>query len=59
VFLQVANPITGVELLSNAFLSGQLLSGEAVNQQISAVSMLVFWTIAPPLAGLWKFDTDL
>jgi ABC-2 type transport system permease protein len=58
VFLQVANPITGVELLSNAFLSGQLFSGEAVNQQISAVSMLVFWTIAPPLAGLWKFDAD-
>jgi len=58
VFLQVANPITGVELLSNAFLRGQLFSGEVVNQQISAVSMLVFWTIAPPLAGLWKFDAD-
>jgi ABC-2 type transport system permease protein len=58
VFLQVANPTTGVELLSNAFLGGQLFSGEAVNQQISAVSMLVFWTIAPPLAGLWKFDAD-
>jgi len=58
VFLQVANPTTGVELLSNAFLSDQLLSGEAVNQQISAVSMLVFWTIAPPLVGLWKFDAD-
>ncbi|EMA68054.1 ABC transporter permease subunit [Halorubrum kocurii] len=58
VFLQVANPITGVELLSSAFLGDQLLSGETVNRQISAVSMLVFWTIAPPLAGLWKFDTD-
>ena len=58
VFLQVANPTTGVELLSNSFLRNQLLSGEAVNQQISAVSMLVFWTIAPPLVGLWKFDTD-
>lgn len=58
VFLQVANPITGVELLSSAFLGDRLLSGETVNQQISAVSMLVFWTIAPPLAGLWKFDND-
>ena len=58
LFLQVANPTTGVELLSSAFLSGQLFSGEALNRQISAVSMLVFWTIAPPLAGLWKFDTD-
>jgi ABC-2 type transport system permease protein len=58
VFLQVANPITGVELLSNAFLGEQLFSGEGVNQQISAVSMLVFWTIAPPLAGLWRFDGD-
>ncbi|WP_128903961.1 ABC transporter permease [Halorubrum amylolyticum] len=58
VFLRVANPTTGVELLSNAFLGDQLLSGETVNQQISAVSMLVFWTIAPPLVGLWKFDND-
>ncbi|MFO8116253.1 MAG: ABC transporter permease subunit [Halorubrum sp.] len=58
VFLQVANPTTGVELLSNAFLGGQLFSGESVNQQISAISMLVFWTIAPPLVGLWKFDAD-
>ena len=58
LFLQVANPTTGVELLSSAFLSGQLFAGEGVNQQISAVSMLVFWTIAPPLAGLWKFDAD-
>jgi len=58
VFLRVANPTTGVELLSSAFLGEQLLSGETVNRQISAVSMLVFWTIAPPLAGLWKFDND-
>ena len=58
VFLRVANPTTGVELLSNAFLGEQLFSGDRVNQQISAVSMLVFWTIAPPLAGLWKFDND-
>ncbi|WP_123619992.1 ABC transporter permease [Halorubrum sp. CSM-61] len=58
VFLRVANPITGVELLSNAFLGEQLFTGETVNRQVSAVSMLVFWTIAPPLAGLWKFDSD-
>jgi ABC-2 type transport system permease protein len=58
VFLEVANPTTGIELLSSAFLGEQLLSGESVNRQISAVSMLVFWTIAPPLAGLWKFDAD-
>ncbi|PAU83645.1 ABC transporter [Halorubrum salipaludis] len=58
VFLRVANPISGVELLSSAFLGEQLFSGETVNRQISAVSMLVFWTIAPPLAGLWKFDGD-
>jgi ABC-2 type transport system permease protein len=57
-FLEVANPTTGIELLSSAFLGEQLLSGESVNRQISAVSMLVFWTIAPPLVGLWKFDND-
>ncbi|MDZ5812296.1 ABC transporter permease subunit [Halorubrum sp. AD140] len=58
VFLQVANPTTGVEVLTNAFLGEQLFSGERINQQVSAVSMLVFWTIAPPLVGLWKFDAD-
>jgi ABC-2 type transport system permease protein len=56
VFLRAANPTSAVELLSSAFLGGQLLSGQTVNQQISAVSMLVFWTIAPPLVGLWTFD---
>ncbi|TKX83763.1 ABC transporter, partial [Halorubrum sp. SS5] len=24
--------------------------------QLSAAAMLVFWTLAPPLAGLLKFD---
>jgi ABC-2 type transport system permease protein len=56
--LQVSNPTAGVEILSNAFLAERLFSGETVNRQISAASMLVFWTIAPPLVGLWKFDTD-
>ncbi|MFW5917789.1 MAG: ABC transporter permease [Halorubrum sp.] len=57
-FLEVANPTTGVEVLTNAFLGEQLFSGESLNQQISAASMLVFWTLAPPLVGLWKFDLD-
>ena len=57
-FLEAANPTTGIEELANAFLGEQLFSGERVNQQISAAAMLVFWTIAPPLAGLWKFDGD-
>ena len=57
-FLEIANPTTGIEVLTNAFLGGQLLTGDGINQQISAISMLIFWTIAPPLVGLWKFDTD-
>ncbi len=57
-FLEVANPTTGIEVLTGAFLGEQLFTGDRVNQQISAASMLVFWTIAPPLAGLWKFDND-
>ncbi|MUW15124.1 ABC transporter permease subunit [Halorubrum sp. CBA1125] len=57
-FLRVSNPTTGVETLTNAFLAEQLFAGDQVNRQISAASMLVFWTIAPPLAGLWKFDAD-
>jgi len=58
VFLRVSNPTTAVEALSNAFLGGQLFSGETANQQLSAAAMLVFWTLAPPLAGLLKFDAD-
>ncbi|OYR78521.1 ABC transporter, partial [Halorubrum ezzemoulense] len=58
VFLRVSNPTTAVEALSNAFLAEQLFSGDTVNQQLSAAAMLVFWTLAPPLAGLLKFDAD-
>ncbi|VTT86607.1 Nitrous oxide reductase maturation transmembrane protein NosY [Halorubrum sp. DM2] len=58
VFLQVSNPTSAVEVLSNAFLGGQLFSGQQANRQLSAAAMLVFWTVAPPLAGLLKFDAD-
>ena len=58
VFLRVSNPTTAVEALSNAFLGEQLFAGETANQQLSAAAMLVFWTLAPPLAGLLKFDAD-
>ena len=58
VFLRVSNPTTAVEALSNAFLGEQLFTGDSANQQLSAAAMLVFWTLAPPLAGLLKFDTD-
>ncbi|MGM0447905.1 MAG: ABC transporter permease subunit [Methanobacteriota archaeon] len=57
-FLQASNPTTAVEDLSNAFLAEQLFSGDTVNRQLSAAAMLVFWTLAPPLAGLLKFDAD-
>ena len=58
VVLQVSNPTTAVEALSNAFLGEQLFAGETANRQLSAAAMLVFWTLAPPLAGLLKFDSD-
>ncbi len=57
-FLEVANPTTGVQVLTNAFLGEQLFAGETVNQQVSAAAMLVFWALAPPLVGLLKFDRD-
>ncbi|TKX43522.1 ABC transporter permease [Halorubrum sp. ARQ200] len=56
VFLRASNPTTAVEALSRAFLAERLFSGETANQQLSAAAMLVFWTLAPPLAGLLKFD---
>ncbi|MDZ5813253.1 ABC transporter permease subunit [Halorubrum sp. AD140] len=58
VFLRVSNPNTGVEVLSNAFLGEQLFTGETADRQLSAAAMLVFWALAPPLAGLLKFDAD-
>ena len=57
-FLDVANPTTGIEVLANGFLADQLFAGETATQQVSAAAMLVFWTLAPPLAGLLKFDRD-
>ncbi len=57
-FLDVANPTTGIEVLADGFLFDQLFAGETANQQVSAVAMLVFWTLAPPLVGLLKFDRD-
>ena len=57
-FLEVANPTTGIQVLTNAFLGEQLFAGETLNQQISAAAMILFWTLAPPLAGLLKFDRD-
>ncbi|GAA0531854.1 ABC transporter permease subunit [Halorubrum ejinorense] len=56
VFLRVSNPTTAVEALSREFLAGRLFAGETANRQISAAAMLVFWTVAPPLVGLLKFD---
>jgi ABC-2 type transport system permease protein len=57
-FLEVSNPRTGIRVLSDAFLAEQLFEGETLNRQVSAAAMLVFWTLAPPLAGLLKFDRD-
>ncbi|WP_418281390.1 ABC transporter permease subunit [Halorubrum sp. DTA98] len=57
-FLETANPTTGVQVLTTAFLSDQLFAGETLNRQISAAAMLVFWALAPPLVGLLKFDRD-
>lgn len=57
-FLEVANPTTGIGVLSDAFLAEQLFAGERMNQQISAAAMVVFWTLAPPLVGLLKFERD-
>ncbi|ELZ54698.1 MULTISPECIES: ABC transporter permease [Halorubrum] len=58
VFLRVSNPTTAIEVLSREFLAGRLFAGETTNRQLSAAAMLVFWTVAPPLAGLLKFDAD-
>lgn len=54
--LTVINPNAGFKLLSNAFLSGELFAGQGASIQVSALSMLVFWLVVPPLVGYLVFD---
>lgn len=55
---RVINPNAGFKLLSNAFLAGELFAGERASLQLSALSMLAFWSLAPPLAGYLVFERE-
>ena len=57
-FMRIFRPNGAFNVLSQNFLAGEFLSGGQRSLQISAAAMLVFWTLAPPLAGLLKFDRD-
>ncbi|GAB6879627.1 ABC transporter permease [Halorubrum gandharaense] len=55
-FLQVFRPNGAFNTLSQSYLAGEFLTGPQQNLQISALAMLVFWTLAPPLVGLLRFE---
>ena len=54
--LFILNPASAVQGLTAALLRGQFLSGETAGLQLSAISMLLFWLLAAPLAGLFVFQ---
>jgi len=53
--LLLSNPNAAFQFLTNELLQGQFLSGEMASLQLAAVSMLLFWLLAAPLAGLLLF----
>ncbi|XVH32777.1 ABC transporter permease [Haloferacaceae archaeon DSL9] len=58
-FLQLVrllNPNTAFQLVSAALLYDQFLTGDAVRNQIAAIAMLLWWILAPPLFGYWRFE---
>ena len=54
--LFLINPASAFQGLTGALLRGQFLSGETAGLQVSAISMLLFWLLAAPLAGLFVFQ---
>lgn len=56
--LRVGRPSGAFGVITDILLQPGEITGTQRRIQISAAAMMVFWTLAPPLAGLWKFDTD-
>ncbi|WP_253738778.1 ABC transporter permease subunit [Halohasta salina] len=54
--LFLINPASAFRGLTGALLRGQLFAGETAALQVSALSMLLFWLLAAPLAGLYVFQ---
>lgn len=56
--LQVFRPNGAFNVISQNFLGGTLFDAELRSRHASAAAMLVFWTLAPPLFGLLKFERE-
>ena len=54
--LVLLNPRAAFGELSSAVLGGSLLTGGNAEFQLAALGMLVWWLLAPPLAGLLLFE---
>jgi len=54
--LVLANPSSAFQVLTQSLLSGQFFTGESAGLQVGSLSMLLFWLLAPPLAGLLVFQ---
>lgn len=56
--LRVGRPSGAFGVITEVLLQSMEITENERRIQISAAAMMVFWTLAPPLLGLWKFDTD-
>ena len=56
--LRVGRPSGAFGIVTDVLLQPGEVTGIQRRVQLSAAAMLVFWTLAPPLAGLWKFEAD-
>ena len=55
--LRLINPTGSFKILSSAFLSDSLFSGQSARIHISALSMLLAWLVVPPLLGYARFQS--
>ncbi|WP_435097573.1 ABC transporter permease [Halorubrum sp. N11] len=56
--LRVGRPSGAFGIVTDVLLQPAEVTENQRRIQVSAAAMMVFWTIAPPLVGLWKFDSD-
>jgi ABC-2 type transport system permease protein len=56
LLLRLVNPTGAFKILTQGFLGGALFAPDLRMLHVAALSMLVTWTLVPPLLGLWRFE---
>ncbi|MFB6304779.1 MAG: ABC transporter permease [Haloferacaceae archaeon] len=54
--IRLVNPTGSFKIITNGFLGGRLFTGDGARLQVSALLMLLVWTLLPPLLGLLRFE---